>query len=84
MDFGLSDRNPALFDRVEAIELIAIQFFQIMDGQTDACLSDVARAIIEGYVRLRPLSDVERDVLPWMLPLAQAEASLNCIAYFVD
>lgn len=82
--FGLADRNTALFDLVEAIERNAIQFVQIMDGQTDACRSDVARAIIEGYERLRPLSDVERDVLPWMLPLAQAEASLNWIAYFVD
>lgn len=84
IDFGLADRNTALFDLVEAIERNAIQFVQIMDGQTDACRSDVARAIIESYERLRPLSDVERDVLPWMLPLAQAEASLNWIAYFVD
>ena len=83
-DFGLADRNAAVFDLVEALERNAIQFVQIMNGDDTACRPDIAGAIIRGYQRVRPLGDNERALVADMLPVAQAEASLTWIGYYAD
>ncbi|OZG67421.1 phosphotransferase enzyme family protein [Bifidobacterium eulemuris] len=82
-DFGLADRNTALFDLVQTLERHAIQFIDIANGHDDSCRPDIADAIVRGYHRVRPLDDDERALITDMLPVSQSEASLNWIAYYM-
>lgn len=83
-DFGLSDRNTALFDLAMLLERHSIQWLDVMDGHEEACRPDVAKALIEGYCSVRPLSDDEKAILPDMLAISQAEAGLNWIGYYMN
>ena len=81
IDFGLADRNPAVYDLALAIERNAFEWTRIVDGDEDAVRADVTLALIEGYEEIRPLSPDERRGLVAMMPLVQAEAGLNWIEY---
>lgn len=81
IDFGLADRNPAVYDLALAIERNAFEWTRIVDGDEDAVRADVTLALIEGYEEIRPLSPDERCGLVAMMPLVQAEAGLNWIEY---
>lgn len=83
-DFGLADRNTALFDLVEALERNTIQFVAIMNGHDDACRADLAVAILHGYNRVISLSSRDLALVADMLPICQSEAALNWIAYYVE
>lgn len=84
IDFGLADRNTALFDLVMALERHAIQWVEVSAGKLDAYRLDVAEAILRGYAEVRPLSDIEKEILPDVLRLAQAEAGLNWLQYYMN
>ena len=83
-DFGLADRNTALFDLTELIERHAIQYVAIANGDDAACRPDIAAALVRGWNRVRPIGDLERELLPDLLVVCQAEAALNWIAYYVN
>jgi Ser/Thr protein kinase RdoA (MazF antagonist) len=82
IDFGLADLNTALFDVAMTIERNCIQWVRIMGGERDACRPDMARAILTGYQKVRPLSDREKALLPDVVALCQAQAGLNWITYY--
>lgn len=81
IDFGLADRNWSVYDLAVAIERNAFLWLEIGAGNLEAVRRDVAQAIIDGYESLRPLTTVERALLPAIMPLVQAEAALNWISY---
>lgn len=81
IDFGLADRNWSVYDLAVAIERNAFLWLEIGEGNLEAVRRDVAQAIIDGYESLRPLTTVERALLPTIMPLVQAEAALNWISY---
>ena len=81
IDFGLADRNWSIYDLAVAIERNAFLWLDIGAGNNDAVRRDVVVSLIEGYESQRPLSTVERALLPAMMPLVQAEAALNWITY---
>ena len=83
-DFGLADRNTALFDLVETLERNTIRFVSIMNGDDDAYCADTAAAIIRGYNGVIPLSSSDLALVADMLPVCQSEAALNWIAYYVE
>lgn len=83
-DFGLADRNTALFDLVETLERNTIRFVSIMNGEDDAYCADTAAAIIRGYNGVIPLSSSDLALVADMLPVCQSEAALNWIAYYVE
>ena len=83
-DFGLADRNTALFDLVETLERNTIRFVSIMNGDDDAYCADTAAAIIRGYNGVIPLSPSDLALVADMLPVCQSEAELNWIAYYVE
>ncbi|MFT8592285.1 MAG: phosphotransferase [Bifidobacterium sp.] len=84
IDFGLADRNTAVFDLAMAIERHAIQWVAVMDGHEDACRPDIAESIIRGYCSHRPLQDAEKLILPELLAICQAESGLNWLQYYMD
>ncbi|WP_175953458.1 phosphotransferase enzyme family protein [Schaalia sp. Marseille-Q2122] len=81
IDFGLADRNWSVYDLAVAIERNAFLWLDIGAGHSDAIRRDVAQAVIDGYESVRPLTAVERALLPAIMPLVQAEAALNWITY---
>lgn len=84
IDFGLADRNTALFDLAMLIERHCIQWVDVMNGNEDAYRLDVAEALLDGYAEVRPLSDVERMILPDVLAISQAQAGLAWLQYYMD
>ncbi|MCH4161128.1 MAG: phosphotransferase [Bifidobacterium sp.] len=83
IDFGLSDQNTAIFELAMLLERHCIQWVDIMDGNEAAYRPDVAAALITGYCTVRPLSDIERLILPDILAICQAEAGLNWLQYYM-
>jgi len=81
LDFGLAAANFALFDLATAIERNAIAWLALDTG-LDAAHPDVARALIEGYRRQRPLEATDLDLLADLLPLVHVDFALSEVEYF--
>ncbi|WP_300768291.1 phosphotransferase [uncultured Bifidobacterium sp.] len=84
IDFGLADRNTAVFDVAMLLERHCIQWVDVMNGKDDAYRIDVARDLLEGYTSVRPLSDIEKTVLPDVLAISQAQSGLSWLQYYMD
>jgi Ser/Thr protein kinase RdoA (MazF antagonist) len=82
LDFGLCNRTNAVFDLATAIERNAIEWLRLADGVSDIAHAGLARALIEGYRAVRPLSAAEAQALAHALPLVHAEFALSELAYF--
>jgi len=81
LDFGLAAANCALFDLATAIERNAIAWLALDTG-FDAAHPDIARALIEGYRRQRPLSTADIQLLADLLPLVHVDFALSEVEYF--
>jgi len=81
LDFGLCARNFALFDLATAIERNAIAWLEL-DRRSDIAHPDIARALIDGYHRQRPLSRDDRQLLASLLPLVHVDFALSEVEYF--
>ncbi|KAA0070813.1 phosphotransferase [Rhodanobacter sp. T12-5] len=81
LDFGLAAANFALFDLATAIERNAIAWLAL-DSGTDAAHPDIARALIEGYRRQRPLDAADIHLLADLLPLVHVDFALSEVEYF--
>lgn len=82
-DFGLADRNTALYDLVMLLERHSIQWLDIMNGHAESVRIDIAQALIDGYTSIRSLSIEERELIPYVLSVSQIEAACTYIAYYV-
>ncbi len=80
LDFGLAAANFALFDLATAIERNAIAWLAL-DG-ADAAHPAIARALIQGYRRQRPLTDADLDLLANLLPLVHVDFALSEVEYY--
>jgi Ser/Thr protein kinase RdoA (MazF antagonist) len=81
LDFGLAAANFALFDLATAIERNAIAWLALDTG-LDAAHPDIARALIEGYRRQRPLDAADLDLLADLLPLVHVDFALSEVEYY--
>jgi Ser/Thr protein kinase RdoA (MazF antagonist) len=81
LDFGLAAANFALFDLATAIERNAIAWLAL-DSGIDAAHPDIARALIEGYRRQRPLDAADLGLLADLLPLVHVDFALSEVEYF--
>ncbi|MFC5435493.1 phosphotransferase enzyme family protein [Rhodanobacter umsongensis] len=81
LDFGLAAANFALFDLATAIERNAIAWLALDTG-IDAAHPDIARALIEGYRRERPLEADDLALLADLLPLVHVDFALSEVEYF--
>ena len=85
VDFGLSDRTCAVYDLAIAIERNIIEWLalpQQSDNQRPLVHIDQLDAMLDAYQALAPLSALEAQALPALLPLAHAEFALSELAYF--
>ena len=82
LDFGLSNRTTAVFDLATAIERNAVEWLRLADGTAEIAHEGLARALIEGYRAVRPLTPAEARALPLALPLVHVEFALSELAYF--
>jgi Ser/Thr protein kinase RdoA (MazF antagonist) len=81
LDFGLAAANFALFDLATAIERNAIAWLALDTG-IDAPHPDIARALIDGYRRQRPLDAADIHLLADLLPLVHVDFALSEVEYF--
>jgi Ser/Thr protein kinase RdoA (MazF antagonist) len=81
LDFGLASPTSALFDLATAIERNAIAWLALERGM-DAAHIDIARALVEGYRRVLPLSATRLRLLADLLPLVHVEFALSEVEYF--
>ena len=81
LDFGLAAANFALFDLATAIERNAIAWLALDTG-LDAAHPGIARALIEGYRRQRPLEAADLDLLADLLPLVHVDFALSEVEYY--
>jgi Ser/Thr protein kinase RdoA (MazF antagonist) len=79
IDFGLSNRGWAISDLATALERNTIAWLE--PGEAIGRLP-LARALLEGYCAVRPLTAAERIALPLVLPLAHVEYALSEVDYF--
>lgn len=78
-DFGLAAPGTALADLATCLERNCIEWVEIVAGDPQRCSIAVAKAIIDGYETVRPLSPVEKRLLPEVLKVVQVESALNFI-----
>jgi Ser/Thr protein kinase RdoA (MazF antagonist) len=81
LDFGLAAANGALFDLATAIERNAIAWLALDTG-SDAAHPDIARALVAGYRRQRPLDADDLHLLADLLPLVHVDFALSEVEYF--
>lgn len=82
IDFGLSDRTVRVFDLAIALERNTLQWPELLSGNQTAFRLDQAAALLSGYNEVAPLTRKERDTLPIVIPLCQADSALHAIAYY--
>lgn len=81
LDFGLCAPTFALYDLATAIERNAVAWLQLHRGM-DAAYPDTARALLDGYAEVLPLSEAERTLLADLLPLVHIDFALSEIDYY--
>jgi Ser/Thr protein kinase RdoA (MazF antagonist)/tetratricopeptide (TPR) repeat protein len=79
VDWDLADVDFPVFDLARAIDLGCVHW-PSGDADPVEIRVDVARAMLAGYVALRPLSDVERAVLPILLAASRVELDAGLVA----
>lgn len=82
-DFGLADRTTAVFDLANAIERAAVDWVSLRDGGPAHVREDQVRALIAGYLSVRPLARAEQSALADLLPLVHLGYELSEIDYFL-
>lgn len=81
MDFGLAAPTFALYDLATAIERNAVAWLHPERGM-QAIFPDTARALIDGYAEVLPLSNADHQLLVDLLPIVHIDFALSEIEYF--
>ncbi|NYF21350.1 Ser/Thr protein kinase RdoA (MazF antagonist) [Xanthomonas sp. JAI131] len=81
-DFGLADRNFALFDLATAIERNLVPWLDLDIGGRAPADLDQLDALLHGYAQLLPLDAAQLRLLAALLPIAHADFALAEIDYF--
>jgi Ser/Thr protein kinase RdoA (MazF antagonist) len=87
IDFGLADRTNAVHDLAQAIERNIVEWLELMQdstrGEDVPVHIDHLHALLDGYERVRPLTDAEAAALAPMIALCHAEFALTEADYFI-
>jgi Ser/Thr protein kinase RdoA (MazF antagonist) len=87
IDFGLADRTNAVHDLAQAIERNIVEWLDLsQDSTRGECVLvhiDHLEALLDGYERVRPLSEEEAAALAPMTALCHAEFALTEADYFL-
>jgi Ser/Thr protein kinase RdoA (MazF antagonist) len=86
IDFGLADRTNAVHDLAQAIERNIVEWLDLTPdsgpGENVRVHIDHLEALLDGYERVRPLSEKEAAALKPMAALCHAEFALTEADYF--
>ena len=85
LDFGLADRTCAVYDLANAIERNLIEWLALPSTsgeQRHLVHIDQLDAMLDAYEAVAPLSALEANALPALLPLVHIEFALSELAYF--
>ena len=82
-DFGMAYKNTAIYDLAMTLERNTIQWVDIANGKKDSFRTDLAEAILQGYASVRPLTDVEKELLPLVLSVSQIEQCVEFVDYYL-
>jgi Ser/Thr protein kinase RdoA (MazF antagonist) len=80
IDFGLSNVTSAGYDLATAVERSAIGWLEPAGRRP--VRPDLAEALIDGYLSVRPLAPEERAALPCLLPVVHVDYALSEVEYF--
>jgi len=84
IDLGLANRTFAAHDLAVAIERSAVPWLDLAEhGQAQPDIP-AARALLDGYLGARRLSDAELAALPLLLPVVHTEYALSEVEYFAS
>ena len=81
-DLSLANRTLAVHDLAMALERTAVPWLDLDETGHAAADLDAAGALLDGYERVRPLSDLETAALVAVLPVVHVEYALSEIEYF--
>lgn len=81
LDFGLASPTSALFDLATAMERNAVAWLELDQGRP-AARPAMARALLEGYRRVRPLAAAQVHLLADLLPVVHLDFALSEVEYF--
>ena len=81
LDFGLASPTSALFDLATAIERNAVAWLELERGM-EAVRIDIARALLDGYRQVLPLSAARVHLLADLLPMVHFDFALSEVEYF--
>jgi Ser/Thr protein kinase RdoA (MazF antagonist) len=82
IDFHIAGEQPAVAELAGAIDRNALHWLEILEGDDDAWSSEVAAAIVGGYVAERPLDAVEQATLGPMLALHRLDFAWSLLDYY--
>jgi Ser/Thr protein kinase RdoA (MazF antagonist) len=85
IDVGLADRTGPAFDVATALERSMISWLDLTDDPPGVprVRLDQVRTFLEGYQRIRPLSDAEGAAIPLLLPVVHVELALSEVEYYL-
>jgi Ser/Thr protein kinase RdoA (MazF antagonist) len=86
IDFGLADRTNAVHDLAQAIERNIVEWLNLIEDSARGEVRvhiDHLEAMLDGYERVRPLSEEEAAALAPMTALCHAEFALTEADYFL-
>lgn len=81
LDFGLCSPTFALYDLATAVERNAIAWLHLEHGM-QAIFPQTARALIEGYADVLPLTQSDLELLSDLLPVVHMDFALSEVEYF--
>lgn len=84
IDFGLCNLGCAMADLATALERNSVAWLEWRpdDPAPDIGRTELAEALLRGYLAARPLASADRAALPLLLGLAHLEFALSEVDYF--
>nr|MDK7212588.1 aminoglycoside phosphotransferase [Gardnerella vaginalis] len=70
-------------DLAMTLERNTIQWVDIANGKKDSFRTDLVKSILQGYASVRPLTDVEKELLPFVLSVSQIEQCVEFVDYYL-
>jgi len=82
MDLGLSNRTSAVHDVAVALERAMIGWLDLEETGEATVDFAATRALLEGYLAVRPLDEAEAAALVAVLPVVHVDFALSEVEYF--
>jgi len=82
LDLGLANRTSAVHDLALALERTVVSWLDLPETGTARTDLPAAKAVLDGYQTVRPLTGAEAAALPAVLPVVHLEYALSEVDYY--